>query len=407
MNNRKFVYLSNKDFDGTVYQTQILDWLHLFSENGIAFDLYQGIHIKQVSGSGFVREQLSQIKSKTNLYRGFFFFFPSRGIFVYLNVLVIYLKLIKYSFKYREILIFSRGLFGKEIKILKKIVPGKLIFYYDARAASAEENKYLASKKGDFSVRKQNIIAHVYETEFTTVDVADKVFVVSNALKDYFIKNCITDSSKFINYPCLSDSCKFYFDVELRSKIRAEMKISAEDKIFLYAGGINEGWHVSNKMFQFFEHVNKHSQQVHFLFLTKDSLSVQKIVENFPSLQGKLIYKSVSNSEMVKYLNAADYGILFRENSIMNNVASPTKFAEYILCGLPVIISEGVGDYTSFCKQKNVGYVLESSVLEHIENFDAEALLQVFFDRAQIAAIGKKYLSKESILCNIVEQFKM
>ena len=31
----------------------------------------------------------------------------------------------------------------------------------------------------------------------------------------------------------------------------------------------------------------------------------------------------------------------------MNEVASPGKFAEYVLCGLPIIMTDGIGDYSA------------------------------------------------------------
>jgi len=405
MNKRKFVCLSCKDYDGTVFQTQVLDWLHLYQKQGIDFDLYQAFHIKEIGKRQYIADQLSKIKNSTSLYKGFLFFFPSKGLFIYLNVVFFYLKLFKYFFKYQEILIFSRGLFGKEIGILKKIVPVKLIFYFDARAASAEENKYSAIKQGDFSSKKYHTIAHIYYTEYKTLIAADKIFAVSNILTTYFVNNFKINRDKCVLYPCLSDTSKFFYDEDIRKSVREELKFEEHTKVFLYAGGISAQWHISASLFQFFDQISKADKDVSFLFLTKDHLAIQKMVEIYPGLSDKLIYKSVENDQMVKYLNAADYGILFRENTIMNNVASPTKFAEYILCGLPTIISEGVGDYTDFCKINKVGTVIEETVLNNLNQFDAQQLLKLHFDRKNIAMIGKKELSKESIIKNLIIQF--
>jgi glycosyltransferase involved in cell wall biosynthesis len=40
-------------------------------------------------------------------------------------------------------------------------------------------------------------------------------------------------------------------------------------------------------------------------------------------------------------------------------VASPTKFAEYLACGLPVITTEYVGDFSLYVKEHNLGYVID------------------------------------------------
>jgi hypothetical protein len=404
MKKRKFIYLSNKDFDGTVYQTQVIDWLHLYQKHSLNFDLYQGFHYRDAVRISFIKNQLHKIKSATKLYKGFFFIFPSKSIFVYLNTFIFYLKLFKYFFKYQEILIFSRGMIGKEIDLLKKISPVKLIFFYDGRAASGEENKYSAIKQGDFSARKYNIIAHVFYTEYKTLIAADKIFVVSNILKNYFIANFKIREDKFVLYPCLSDAYKFFCDETMRDTVRRELNISKQTKVFLYAGGISAGWHISTDLFRFFDLVNLKGEDIRFLFLTKDYTEINNLLDQFPRLKDNLISKSVENDQMVKYLNAADYGILFREDTIMNNVASPTKFAEYMLCGLPTLISEGVGDYTEFCRSNKVGFIVDKTVFSDLTTFDVDSFLKLTFNRKYISDIGKARLSKESIVETLISE---
>jgi len=41
-----------------------------------------------------------------------------------------------------------------------------------------------------------------------------------------------------------------------------------------------------------------------------------------------------------KFLQAADMGILLRKKDPLNEVAAPTKFAEYMMTGLPTLISK-------------------------------------------------------------------
>jgi hypothetical protein len=57
------------------------------------------------------------------------------------------------------------------------------------------------------------------------------------------------------------------------------------------------------------------------------------------------------------YLSISDYGILIREYSVTNKVASPTKFAEYLNAGLKVIISPEIGDFSAMVDKYNLGYV--------------------------------------------------
>ena len=50
------------------------------------------------------------------------------------------------------------------------------------------------------------------------------------------------------------------------------------------------------------------------------------------------------HDEVPVYLSAADIGISFIRPAPSKVASSPTKIAEYLACGLPVVINGGVGD---------------------------------------------------------------
>jgi hypothetical protein len=403
---RKYIYLSNKDFDGTVFQTQVLDWLHLFELHNLEFNLIQAFHIKDLRRPANIKFQLNGIRSKTKLFMGHIYLLPSKNFYYIFNTIVIFFKIFKYFFKYQEILIFSRALIGKEISFLRKISPAKIIFYFDARAASAEENKYMAIKNKSHSINKYKTIAQIYYLEYKTLELADKVFVVSGTLRKYFQETYNTNDQKFILYPCLADANKFCSSSDLRREVRSKLQITKQTKVFIYSGGINSEWHISEKMFSFFNQLLRNKNDVLLLCLTKDETGLEKTLAAFPEIKPKILSFSVPNEEVCKYLNAADYGLLFRENTIMNNVASPTKYAEYILCGLPVLISEGVGDYSNYTLDNDLGFVIKEKEMKNPEQFDFKEVILKEFDREYIAEIGKKFFSKDSIISNLITVFK-
>ena len=67
--------------------------------------------------------------------------------------------------------------------------------------------------------------------------------------------------------------------------------------------------------------------------------------------------------EVNSYLNAADAGFLLREQNPLNEVASPTKFAEYCLTGLPVIMQNTVKD--AFEMARSLGNLIELTDFGH------------------------------------------
>jgi len=60
------------------------------------------------------------------------------------------------------------------------------------------------------------------------------------------------------------------------------------------------------------------------------------------------------------YLRAADVGISLIRQSPARCASSPTKFAEYLAAGLPVIHSAGVGDLDAQVEQHRVGVLVRS-----------------------------------------------
>ena len=61
---------------------------------------------------------------------------------------------------------------------------------------------------------------------------------------------------------------------------------------------------------------------------------------------------------MHRHLAAADISVLLRENNLVNKVASPIKFAEYLAAGLPVILTDCIGDSGSLAREQKVGFLL-------------------------------------------------
>lgn len=402
-----YIYLNAKYYDGTVFETQVSDWLKLYKESKITFNYVHLFFYRDIQKKEWINQQKKNISSSLGeLYRGFSYFFPSRGIFIHLNAYLWAIKIREVSKNADQIVIFSRMMCGKEIELLKKKF-NNIYFIYDSRAASVEEKKYDAVKKGELDKKQFNLFSHVTYTEYVTCKIADKIFAVSNVLKKYLMMNYGIDEDKFFIYPCLSDQRKFYYDENLRNKMREEYKFKDDNKVYLYAGGLYNAYHSLDEVVSFLDYIAQKDNNARFFLLSRDVVDENVILKQYPALNGKFINKAVSNSEMVKYLNASDYGILFRENVPMNNVASPSKFAEYILCGLPTIISEGVGDYSEICEENNIGLLISENQMKDLSKFDFDKLKIMKFDRRKISEYGKQNLSKQEILPNVINQFKI
>jgi hypothetical protein len=80
------------------------------------------------------------------------------------------------------------------------------------------------------------------------------------------------------------------------------------------------------------------------LILTKDKNVFEAYLEKYNIEKSRYFIKDVLYSDVYKYLSSSDCAVLLRDINNVNKVASPTKFAEYISCNLPVYISHSIGD---------------------------------------------------------------
>lgn len=400
---REYIYFSNKEFDGTVYQTQIVDWLNLYGEYGVKYKLFQFVHPKEFKNPRKVIKQRNAIQNSYNLFKGYIVHFPNTKWFYFINSLLIIIRLLPSIIIGKKIIAFGRVMIGNEIRIINSIFPNRISFIYDARAASAEESKYVAQTNGLYTKSKIKLYTRIKSLEKTTIQESKITFSVSNKLIEYFKNEYAFESNKFFIYPCLSDEKKFYYSEKLRTIYRNQLNLVKTDKLILYAGGFNSEWHIAEKMLKYFEDLNSLNESFKFIILTKDIEKANSAIIKFNIKASSIQILSVKNENVVNYLNAADYGILFRDITPMNIVASPSKFAEYQLSGLPVLITNQVGDFTMDVISNQTGFLI------NFQNLDMEKhvfeLIETNFDRKIIANIAKSKYSKQEFVSEIIHKF--
>ncbi|HOD17353.1 MAG TPA: hypothetical protein PKJ14_01745 [Candidatus Cloacimonadota bacterium] len=301
--------------------------------------------------------------------------------------------------KYDKMIFQSRSCILGFTAILLRFLP-KVTFIFEARASGVIEFKdYNKSQsiKMKWQLRKLQLLENLYLRN------ADRIICVSNKLKEYFLYSYnLKQEQKFVVIPGVADANMFYFDSNLRCKMREEYKVE-QNIIFLYSGGLYLPWQMPDRIFNFFERLYNLNSKSFFVVLTKQTDMAISFFKRHNIPDNAYITMFVSQEELNQYYNMADYGLLFRENKPTNNTASPTKFSEYILSGLPTLITEGIGDFSEFVVQNNCGYLL---ALSQTETDNIGFLFDNKFSnhqREQIAEIGYKALSKQSYSSVLME----
>jgi hypothetical protein len=273
----------------------------------------------------------------------------------------------------RNVFCAKTALLVKKTGLLKTVV-------LDARSSlSAEIHEYNAFPSAYLhrtilAVEKQ-VVSHV-----------DYMMSISQQLVSHFSKSIAFSKENVSIIPCTLDT-KFFTDAfqisENRiTQLRKENGFETEDIIFVYAGS-TAPWQSFDLMKTFLEPYLKKSEKYKVLFLSKLNAELQSFKEAFPK---QVLVQHVTHDKVVDYLSLGDYGLLLRNQSVTNLVASPTKFGEYLFAGLQVLISEGLGDFSEFVKSNKCGIVvkeqavfLELAKVNHEQKIGNNTLAKQYF----------------------------
>lgn len=109
----------------------------------------------------------------------------------------------------------------------------------------------------------------------------------------------------------------------------------------IYSGG-TQPWQCAELMMQY---VHKTINLFQWIILSTDVAYFEAKSREL-NVQDKIFIKSVAPDDVALYYEYCDFGIILREDNIVNRVACPTKLIEYLQYGLvPVVLSPHIGDF--------------------------------------------------------------
>jgi hypothetical protein len=262
---------------------------------------------------------------------------------------------------------------------------------FDGRGAIAAEWKEYDVKVVDSWKRE------IDDLEQRAVIESDFRIAVTEKLVDYWHDQYGYTSGKHVVIPCTLNS-SFHPQVTSDSdkiKARQSLGIHPNDVVLAYSGS-TAGWQSFSTLYNYLNPYLKKSSGNKVLFLSKPEENIKQLEKEFP---GQIIQKWVSHHDVPDTLSACDMGILIREDSVSNKVASPTKFAEYLSAGLKVIITKNIGDYSEFVRVHQCGIIANGGSLPAIEGVDFET-------RSKMVELVNLNFTKKAQLNNYKELIK-
>jgi hypothetical protein len=209
---------------------------------------------------------------------------------------------------------------------------------YDGRGAyAAEWEEYRV-------IDDDALIAQLRPVEQEAVLKSDFRLAVSHALVKHWHERYGYEGNPHVVIPCTLASA-FLGPLAARG--------GHEGMQFIYSGSA-AGWQSFDQLSALVDAVMERPA-TSFLFMSPDDPRITALVSKYPTRVKR--GWSYGPEGVREELERSDMGILIREDTITNRVASPTKFAEYLACGLPVLIGPKLGDFSELVITHGLGVV--------------------------------------------------
>lgn len=230
---------------------------------------------------------------------------------------------------------------------------------FDVHGVDIEERQLygdLDAKSGEYRLRKHN--------ERIAADRADVIITVSQDLERYvegiLVEGRHPSRKRFEIIPCVLSFSASPADVAtVREKARERLGLSTRPCV-LYLGG-SSGWQLPGETVAAFAALRRTTPSAFLLILTGDVESFRTLCREAGIPEDDFAITSCPHREVATVACAADAALLLREDNLVNRVASPTKFAEYLSMGIPVVITDVLGDFARIVGDFDVGAVVPAS----------------------------------------------
>tara|TARA_B110001452_G_scaffold259327_1_gene255552 strand:+ start:4732 stop:5865 length:1134 start_codon:yes stop_codon:yes gene_type:complete len=225
----------------------------------------------------------------------------------------------------------------RKLGLIKKVI-------FDARAVEYEQFKEYKIVTDKLFVKK------FFDIEKKAVLNSDFRLAISHELVNYWSKKFNFSKKDYTVIPSTLNSVHLS---NAKTISRESLGFKKNDIIFVYSGSSSD-WQSFSKIIFFTNKFLERNKKYKLLILANKTDLIIDFIRNFPN---QILIKWFNPIDVIQVLKICDYGLLIREESITNQVASPVKFAEYLYAGLKIIISPNIGDYSKFVLENNCGYL--------------------------------------------------
>jgi glycosyltransferase involved in cell wall biosynthesis len=177
---------------------------------------------------------------------------------------------------------------------------------------------------------------------------ADHIISLTEKAKNIIRNNFITAQKDNITViPCCADFSHFSSgiqDIQASKQLRNKLKIPEKALIISYLGSLGT-WYMTEELMRFFKTIQNKYQEVIFLFITRSDPEEIYYQSAKTGINNELIrIVPAERDELPDLLRLSSVSVFFIRPGFSKQASSPTKFAELLSLGIPVITNAGIGD---------------------------------------------------------------
>lgn len=315
---------------------QIVPYIKIISQftkvTVLSFEKKRSYSRKKIIDVIILKNKIKHIK--LNFIKKYFFFIK------FIDLLKLILIPIRINFKSKFKFIHCRGhLPAFSGYILKKFYKGKY-FIFDCRGFWADERlDFDWNLKNPIHNFSYKIIKYFEKIFFLNADIS---IVLTYQAKKIIIDQYKLDPQKIKVIPCVTDY-KEFFPISEKKILFQKKKLNLENSFIIgYFGSLNS-LYMPEKIYQFFQKVKLKSKKNIKLLICSTDLNK---LNDYPMLLNDkdIIIKNVNPDKVNLHINLCNITLCFVKNTYAMKAASPTKIAQSLACGVPIICNSGIGD---------------------------------------------------------------
>ncbi len=358
----RYIFLETEGLALTVIDSQVVAPLTDLARRGIVFDLIALTGIRPAwHGRRLDAQRLKQVRQRLRPGRVWLYAvpFPWSGLGHLCACALIASHLVIDVICGRTVICHCRGHQAALLARMLKVILPAFHYIFDVRGDVATETQVYLNWKGTTEAWQATpMYRAIKKAESEALAGATSILCVSKSHRRQLQLEYPSCADRIWAIPCVATEKLFFFDPGLRDRTRDALALK-DRHVLVYAGALEAGWHVPDVMFSLFAEWRTRDRRLHLLLITPDQAKALALIIQAGLSSSEVTLVSAKHDEVSTYLNAGDAGLLLRRSHPLNRVASPTKFAEYAMTGLPVLASKGIGDLDEDIPRFELGVLLE------------------------------------------------